>query len=103
MVFSAHGLFRNFPCLLYSVKYYPHTHIFSIFLIVILPCVCVSHSEPHSEHHFPAPSFKLCQTGYTSEGALFISAQLSTDMVSALRKVWVLIWLEKQPSAKAHT
>ena len=26
-----------------------------------------------------------------TEGALFISAQLSTDAVSALRKVWVLI------------
>ena len=29
--------------------------------------------------------------GYATEGALFISAQLSTDAVSALRKVWVLI------------
>ena len=29
--------------------------------------------------------------GYATEGALFISAQLSTDAVSALRKVWILI------------
>jgi len=31
---------------------------------------------------------------YATEGALFISAQLSSDAVSALRKVRVLIWLE---------
>ena len=29
--------------------------------------------------------------GYPTEGVLFISAQLSSDAVSALRKVWVLI------------
>ena len=33
-------------------------------------------------------------------GALFISAQLSTDAVSALRKVWVLTRLWKQSSAR---
>ena len=31
---------------------------------------------------------------YTTEGALFISVQLSTDTVSALQKFRVLIWLE---------
>ena len=31
--------------------------------------------------------------GYATEGALFISAQLSSDAVSALQKVRVLIWL----------
>ena len=31
---------------------------------------------------------------YATEGALFISAQLSIDAVSALRKVWVLIKLQ---------
>ena len=41
--------------------------------------------------------------GYATEGALFISAQLSTDAVSGLRKVWVLIRLWKQPSAQART
>ena len=38
-----------------------------------------------------------------SEGALFISAQLSSDAVSTLRKVRVLIRLWKQPSAQART
>ena len=46
---------------------------------------------PHSEHRFPVPSSKLARFGYATEGALIISAQLSTDAVSALRKVWVLI------------
>ena len=36
---------------------------------------------------------------YATERALFISAQLPTDAVSALRKVRVLIRLWKQPSA----
>ena len=40
---------------------------------------------------------------YATEEALFISAQLSTDAVSALRKVRVLIRLWKQPSAQART
>ena len=47
----------------------------------------------------------LGQTGslsYATEGALFISAQLSSDAVSALRKVRVLIGLWKQPSAQAR-
>ena len=30
---------------------------------------------------------------YVTEGALFIAVQLSTDTVSALQTVWVLIWL----------
>ena len=38
--------------------------------------------------HLPPNSARF---GYASEGELFISAQLSTDAVSALRKVWVLI------------
>ena len=40
--------------------------------------------------HLPPNSARF---GYATEGALFISAQLSTDAVSALQKVWVLIWL----------
>ena len=59
--------------------------------------------DPHSEHRFPAPSSKTASTAfrhpppnsarfsYATEGALFISAQLSSDAVSALRKVRVLI------------
>ena len=79
----------------------------------------------HSEYHFPAPSSKLCQNWlchwrhtpsitfqhlppdsarivYATEGALFISAQLSTDAVSTLWNVWVLIRLWKQHSIEAH-
>ena len=67
-------------------------------------------STAHSEHRFPAPSSKLrallsgtffqtlASFGYATEEALFISAQLSTDAVSALRKVRVLIWLK--PNSK---
>ena len=32
--------------------------------------------------------------GYATEGTLFLSAQLSTDAVSGLRKIWLLIRLE---------
>ena len=53
---------------------------------------------PHSEHLFPAPA----RFSYATEWALFISAQMSTDAVSAVRKVWVLIRLWKQPSAQAR-
>ena len=49
--------------------------------------------DSHSEHRFPAPSSKPARIGYATEGALFVSAQLSTDAVSTLRKVWVLITL----------
>ena len=38
--------------------------------------------------HLPPNSARI---SYATEGALFISAQLSSDAVSALRKVWVLI------------
>ena len=34
-----------------------------------------------------------CQFSYATEGALFISAQLSTDAISDFQKVWVLITL----------
>ena len=40
---------------------------------------------------------------YATKGALFISAQLSTDMVGTFQKVWVLIWLWKQWNTQAHT
>ena len=43
--------------------------------------------------HLPPSSARI---GYATEGALFISAQLSTDAVSALRKVWVLLRLWKE-------
>ena len=48
--------------------------------------------------HLPPNS---ARNSYATEGALFISAQLSTDAVSTLRKVWVLIRLWKHPSVQA--
>ena len=49
--------------------------------------------------HTPSTAFRYlppnsARFGYATEGALFVSAQLSTDAVSALRKVWVLIKLQ---------
>ena len=51
--------------------------------------------EPHSD----TIAFRLlppnsARFSYATEWALFISAQLSTEDVSALRKVWVLIKLQ---------
>ena len=49
-----------------------------------------SHTPSTAFRHLPPNSARF---GYATEGALFISAQLSTDAVSALRKVRILIWL----------
>ena len=46
------------------------------------PSIAVRHLPPNS-----------VRFGYATEGAFFVSAQLSTDAVSALRKVRVLIGL----------
>ena len=48
------------------------------------------------EHHTPSTAFRhllpnSARFSYATEGTLFISAQLSSDGVSGLRKVWVLI------------
>ena len=52
------------------------------------------HTHPHTPstafQHLPPNSARF---SYATEGALFISAQLSTDTVSALQKVRVLIIL----------
>ena len=48
----------------------------------------VGHTPSIAFRHLPPNSARI---GYATEGALFISAQLSTDAVSTLRKVWVLI------------
>ena len=55
-------------------------------------------SRPHTPpsiafRHLPPNSARF---SYATEEALFISAQLSTDAVSALRKDWVLIRLKLQ-------
>ena len=58
--------------------------------------------------HTPSIAFRhllpnSARFSYATEGALFISPQLSTDAaVSALRKVWVLR-LQKRLSAQAPT
>ena len=52
-----------------------------------------AHSDTAVLRHLP-PNTAIID--YATEGALFISSQLSTDAVSALRKVWVLIRLWKQ-------
>ena len=59
--------------------------------------------QPHTPNiafwHLPPNSARI---GYATEGALFISTQISTDAVSALRKIWVLIRLWKQQLAPKH-
>ena len=58
------------------------------------------HTPNTAFRHLPPNSARF---SYATEGALFISAELSTDAVSALRKVRVLIRLWKKPSAQART
>ena len=62
----------------------------------------------HSHSHTPSIAFRhfapnSARIGYATEGALFISARLSTDAVSTFRKVWVAVRLWKQHSALART
>ena len=59
-------------------------------------CPLLPHTPSIAFRHLPPNSATF---SYTTEGAFFISAQLSRDAVSALRKVRVLIRLLKQPSA----
>ena len=50
---------------------------------------------------FPALLPNCAITGYATKGALLISANLSTDVVSALRKVWILrLWKQHSVQAK---
>ena len=50
--------------------------------------------------HLPANSGR---TGYATEGALFIAAQLSTDAVGALRKVWTYtVWKQHETSTHVN-
>ena len=56
------------------------------------------HTPSIAFRHLPPNSARF---GYATEGALFISTQLSTDAASAFWKVWVLIWLWNQPSTQA--
>ena len=57
---------------------------------------CATMSEGHVYTHTPSIAFRHLPPNsaifsYATEGALFISAQLSSDAVSALRQVRVLI------------
>ena len=56
---------------------------------------CGCHTPGIALWHLTPNSARI---GYATEGALFISAQLSTDAISALRKVWILVRLWKQHS-----
>ena len=63
-------------------------------------CRLFPHTPSIAFRHLPPNSARF---GYAAEGAFFISAQLFTDAVSALRKVRVLIRLWKKPSAQVRT
>ena len=65
-------------------------------------CVCVMHILSIAVRHFPPNS---ARTGYVTEGALFITVQLSTNVVSALWKVWILVrlrWLHIAQAQRKH-
>ena len=55
------------------------------------PSIAFGHLPPNS-----------ARTGYATKGALFISTQLSTDAVSALWKVWVLVRMRRPERALKH-
>ena len=66
----------------------------NLYLWQLRPMIRDSYCTPSlAFRHLPPYSSR---TGYATEGALFISMRLSTEAVSALRKVWVLIRLWKQ-------
>ena len=64
-----------------------------------------SQDQAQDQDHTPTIAFRhlppnSARFNYATEGAIFISAQLSTDAVSALQKV-IRLW--KEPSAQAPT
>ena len=68
----------------------------SIAFRLLPPSTAFRHLPPSiAFRHLPPNS---ARTGYATEGALFVSAKLSIDAVSALRKVWVLKRLWKLES-----
>ena len=68
-----------------------------VVVVVVGGGLILFHTPSTAFRHLPPNSARF---SYATEGALFISAQLSTDAVSALRKVWVVIRLWKKPSAQ---
>ena len=59
----------------------------------------MGHTPSIAFRHLPADSARF---SYATDGALFISAQLSSDAVSALRKVRVLIYDCRSNLAPKH-
>ena len=59
----------------------------------------LTHTTSIAFRHLPPNSARI---SYATEGAHFISAQLSTDAVSALRKVWILIRSIQSKHASKH-
>ena len=89
----------------YHELMYGHPSVPALLIAVAVEFTQQSSYSPHSEHRFPAPSSKLraslsgtfLQTLpdlVTPLKGHSLSAQLYTEAVSALRKVWVLIKLE---------
>ena len=63
----------------------------------------LAHVTPHTPsiafRHLPPDSARF---SYATEGALFISAQLSTDAVSALRKVLIIMSVKAAKRQSTH-
>ena len=56
-------------------------HVCACMCVCVCVCVCVCHTLSTAFWHLPPNSARF---SYATEGALFISAQLSSDAVSAL-------------------
>ena len=103
---DAHSLLASLPCA--GPRNWTSRHLIKNFFTGIRPAQFTelqlmgqipNHTPSITFRHLPPNSARF---SYATEGALFIFAQLSTDTVSALRKVRVLIRLWKQPSAQAR-
>ena len=68
--------------------------------VFVMTKLLFEHTPSTTFQHLPPNSAGI---GYATERACFISVHLSTDAVSALQKVWVLIRLQKQHSGEACT
>ena len=103
----AFRLIGHFYIALFSTSEQTHSTLFSvrrrvqhIFLNNHQSSVHRVYTPSIAFQHLPPNSARF---SYATEGALFITMQLSTDAVNTLQMVRVLIRLLKQPSAKACT
>ena len=103
----AFRLIGRFYIALFSTSEQTHSTLFSvrrrvqhIFLNNHQSSVHRVYTPSIAFRHLPPNSARF---SYATEGALFITMQLSTDAVNTLQMVRVLIRLLKQPSAKACT